>query len=276
MFAIIKKSRVYTVITSWPAASYGFIINLALVSFINLFNVFANWRLLRRAVRQNWFFADRSLFVQVWIRSLGDRWVDFLFLNTGIRRYKLFNQKNYISSYAIVRAGRFISFLTGVRAILIFIKDPSLFFSNTDITFLRFYLNSFFLHRFPYLNIVNPHEFFFYIYYSFKWMDFKWSFQLLQKCLNKLLVFKHKMFLLFFFKYILRDFVPLFKRFGIRGFFISVRGKIGVAGNARKRRIFLNINETSRFNLNFRLYSYKNIFNTIAGALGFQLWVFYL
>ncbi len=229
-------------------------------------------------------FGDLSSLGFVYFLSLPDKWFSQLGAFTSyfrvngffVVRYKFLRASDYMVAYPLIRIARAATYILGMRVLFTLVKDPSILLSGTDWAFLKFYLNSFFLQQFPYLGVVNPREFYLLTYYSFKWLDFRWIFRLLQRSIGKLVIFKHKSFLLFFLRYILRDFAPLFKKFNVRGFFLSVRGKIGVSGNARRRRIFLNINQSSRFNLAHKVYHYRDTFNTLSGALGFQLWVFYV
>ena len=55
---------------------------------------------------------------------------------------------------------------------------------------------------------------------------------------------------------------------GVRGFFLDVRGKVGVTGDAKKRNFYLNFGKRSKTTKNSK-YDYQNgVVRTETGQLG--------
>lgn len=168
-----------------------------------------------------------------------------------------------------------VSFLLNHRIYFAAFKDITLFCSQFDLFFVKWYFLRFRPTQFPLLIVFNPAEFFFTVFTTFKLLDFKLLISLFKLGLTKLTIYRHKFFISFIFKYILNHFAPVFSKFGVKGLLISVKGKVGVSGSSRKRRLMLNLNQTSFFNMSYRV-KYESIsINTTSGAVGLRLWMFY-
>ena len=76
------------------------------------------------------------------------------------------------------------------------------------------------------------------LYYSLLLKDSYLFASFFKKILEKINIKKHKKILKKLFKLIKTCFYPYFNLFGIQGVFINIAGKIGVSGNAKKRRFF--------------------------------------
>ena len=78
----------------------------------------------------------------------------------------------------------------------------------------------------------------------------------------------HKRFLkqlnFFFFRF----FKTFKKKFKIKGFYLDVRGKLSVSGNAKKRHFFLKFGKLSKSLKNLKFFHNQNQINTETGVLG--------
>ena len=60
-----------------------------------------------------------------------------------------------------------------------------------------------------------------------------------------------------------------------RGFFFDLRGKVGVRGNARKRRVFISLGENNYTTKNLRFYYDFRIVRTGTGCMGMHTMITY-
>lgn len=103
-----------------------------------------------------------------------------------------------------------------------------------------------------------------YIFVSF----FKKIFEKSNIKLHKKLIYGLKKVLNLLFK-------PLFKFLGVLGVFFNIKGKIGVSGNAKKRRYYFSIGEHSFSKRTLKMdYSFSTV-NTFTGVLGFSFIIFF-
>jgi len=186
-------------------------------------------------------------------------------------------EESYTPNYPIIVISKTMSFLFNKMAYFFILKNPKKLFSTFDVLYLEHYFLNFDRRRFPFKEIFHPFEFFYLLYFTFKLVDFSWFIRRFQLILNKLYIFKHKTFFSYLFLTIATKFFYLFPEFKLEGCFLSLKGKLGVAGNSRKRRYFLNIGKTSRFFIkNKRRVYYKYyLLNTVSGAIGFKIWLFF-
>lgn len=84
------------------------------------------------------------------------------------------------------------------------------------------------------------------MYLAFKIKSFKHLISYLNRLLKSLVFWDHKKFLVFVFETIREQFYPVFSFFHIVGLHASIKGKIGVGGDSRKRRMHMNLGKTTR------------------------------
>ena len=82
-----------------------------------------------------------------------------------------------------------------------------------------------------------------------------------------------KIFLLI--KKFFKCFVTLFRRFKVRGFFLDLRGKIGLTGNSKKKRMYFRFRKHSLTRKTLRLNLSHNIIRTATGVLGITSYIFF-
>ena len=113
------------------------------------------------------------------------------------------------------------------------------------------------------------------IYYSLLLKDSSIFVNFFKKILEKLNIKLHKK-LFKGLKRLLKDFYkPLFNFFGVSGMFFNIKGKIGVSGNAKKRRYYFFF---GRHSLTSRLVKIDLKFTpiwTFTGTLGFSFLIFF-
>ena len=113
------------------------------------------------------------------------------------------------------------------------------------------------------------------IYLAFKLKNFNLIIDYLNRILKVLTIWDHKKFFLFLFDMISEQIFPLFKFLNVLGFRLMIRGKVGVGGNSRKRRVLLKLGKLTTTRYNPNVSNLSTWLNTTTGALGFQLVVLY-
>jgi hypothetical protein len=78
----------------------------------------------------------------------------------------------------------------------------------------------------------------------------------------------HKKFLNLFKLIMLKYSYVFLETFRLKGFFFDIRGKVGVAGNSKKRHFFFRIGKINLSTKGFKLDHQQNIVNTSFGVLG--------
>jgi ribosomal protein S3 len=82
---------------------------------------------------------------------------------------------------------------------------------------------------------------------------------------------------MFFIKYVvLTFFLVHFKNLNIFGFKLLLSGKIGVAGNGRKRKVRINFGKVSNFTLKYKVSYSLSLVNTFTGVLGLKIFLYYI
>lgn len=113
------------------------------------------------------------------------------------------------------------------------------------------------------------------LYYSLILKDSSIFVNFFKKILEKLGVKSHKKVFLGLKKLIKDIFKPLFNFFGVLGLFFNMKGKIGVSGNAKKRRYYFYYGKHSITNRNVKVdIKYIPVW-TFTGSLGFTFLIFY-
>lgn len=113
------------------------------------------------------------------------------------------------------------------------------------------------------------------LYYAFLLKDASIFSNFFRKVLEKLNLKKHKKVFLGLRKIIKDFFRPLFAYLGVLGVFFNIKGKIGVSGNAKKRRYFFYFGKhgiskkTNKIDLKFTPVW------TNTGTLGFTFFIFF-
>lgn len=113
------------------------------------------------------------------------------------------------------------------------------------------------------------------LYYSLILKDSSIFVNFFKKLLERLGVKSHKKAFLGL-KKLLKDFFkPMFGFFGVLGLFFNIKGKIGVSGNAKKRRYYFYYGKHSITNRTVRVDIKHTPVWTFTGSLGFTFLIFF-
>jgi hypothetical protein len=61
----------------------------------------------------------------------------------------------------------------------------------------------------------------------------------------------------------------------ICGIKIIIRGKIAVAGNSRRRKLYLNVRDAAKMNIPCKITYLNKLLITTTGALGFRIYIIF-
>ena len=81
--------------------------------------------------------------------------------------------------------------------------------------------------------------------------------------------------LFFLYKKIFKKFIKLFRRLGVRGLFFDLHGKIGLTGNAKKKRLYFRCRRHSFTKKWVKINFYSSIIRTVTGVLGISAYIFF-
>ena len=184
--------------------------------------------------------------------------------------------KPYSSSYLVSISKRFFEYYLNSKVALFL--NFELFHRLTPaelitLTTVKLRLKSF---KYQFSTIFFLNEFVDMIYLAFKLKNFLHLINYLNKILHTLIIWDHKKFFTFFFNIISEQMYPLFNYFSLTGFRILIKGKVGVGGNSRKRKMMLKLGKVTTTNTNVNTYSMNTWLNTKTGALGIKITVLYL
>jgi hypothetical protein len=92
-----------------------------------------------------------------------------------------------------------------------------------------------------------------------------------RKTFSKLSIWDHKRFTTLLFNMFSHQLYPIFERLGILGFYIRIKGKLGVGGNSRKRSASASMGEISTSNYPSTASFLNSTITTPTGVLGLQI-----
>lgn len=113
------------------------------------------------------------------------------------------------------------------------------------------------------------------LYYSLLLKDSTLFVNFFKKILEKLNIKLHKKIFLGLKKLLKDIFVPLFSFLGVFGIFFNIKGKIGVSGNAKKRRYYFYYGKHSITTRKIKIDIKHTPVWTFTGSLGFTFLIFY-
>lgn len=73
----------------------------------------------------------------------------------------------------------------------------------------------------------------------------------------------------------LNFFYPIFNTLNLKGFKVTLKGKISSAGNSRKKSIIYKIGQTSHSSINLRVLQEVDTVVTFTGVMGLKVALFY-
>lgn len=119
-------------------------------------------------------------------------------------------------------------------------------------------------------------EFIYSIFYLYKYKDVTFFKNFLKKTMERIFFVKHKKFL-YFLKLLITYLFPIFYKFyGARGFYMDTRGKLSVAGDAKKRHYSIKQGVYSFSKISYKMEYTKEIIRTVTGVLGINLIITYV
>ena len=97
----------------------------------------------------------------------------------------------------------------------------------------------------------------------------------LRRALKQVGFWKYK-FLIRFIRFILENFFsPLYNELKVKGLKLKLKGKIGVAGNARTRTLLYKIGKTGQSRIQNKVSYSLTYLYTFTGMIGLQLWIYF-
>ncbi len=189
---------------------------------------------------------------------------------TTLKIYKFSKKKNNINFYIYINKFlmNFIEFFLKAKIIFNLKKGSNKLVLN-QLSSRKFYLKYF------KKNLKITKQILGIIYYSLLLKDSSIFVNFLKKILEKLDVKSHKKVFLGLKKLLKDVFKPIFSFLGVCGLFFNIKGKIGVGGNAKKRRYFFYYGAHSITNRNIKVdIKYIPVW-TLTGSLGFTFLIFF-
>ncbi len=181
----------------------------------------------------------------------------------------------YPSSYLVNISVKLFLYLTGINIILKISFNLYTHLIRFEYLFLNTIINHLAYYNLYYTSFFFIREFIEITYLILRIKDFSLMYTYIQRVLHVLIIWDHKSFFLFLFQMFTVHFYPYFNWLKIIGLKISIRGKVAVAGNSRRRKLALNINKVSSMQLNYKIYFFNKLLITKTGALGFKFCIIY-
>lgn len=119
-------------------------------------------------------------------------------------------------------------------------------------------------------NIIFVSEFLDVLYFTLLSRDFESLKHYIRRIFNKLSIWDHKKFVILLINMFAHQLHPIFTKLGIRGFYLRVKGKLGVGGNSRKRSASVRLGEVSSSKYPSRASFLNSTVTTTTGVLGLQ------
>ena len=120
-------------------------------------------------------------------------------------------------------------------------------------------------------NIIFIPEFLDILYFTLLARDLVGLKTYVRKTFSKLSIWDHKRFTTLLFNMFSHQLYPIFERLGILGFYIRIKGKLGVGGNSRKRSASASMGEISTSNYPSTASFLNSTITTPTGVLGLQI-----
>lgn len=185
-----------------------------------------------------------------------------------IARTKIYVKNHLYDSYNLYLFTQIISRFFSTPATISVCKTLNQFYSSFD----YFFLNHILLNqKLKNQYLVNIKLLVYNIFIAARFLNLTPLLSFIKNNILKLNIFQHKNFFTFLFFFMKIKFEPYFKHFKVFGVFIHIKGKISVTGDSRKRRLFVNLGKSSKFNLARSVVSKKTTLITSSGVLGLQM-----
>ena len=124
-----------------------------------------------------------------------------------------------------------------------------------------------------FVNVLFISEFVDIVFYALASRNLKGFLEYIRRIFNRLSIWEHKRFATVLINLFYSHFLPLFPLLNIQGLYFQIKGKLGVGGNSRKRKVSLKIGKTAT-SWNSAAASFVNsTITTPTGVLGVKLLV---
>jgi hypothetical protein len=168
-----------------------------------------------------------------------------------------------------------LEFITGKKVLIkfyTFLNNNLSFYEKTQCAMWAQKLKSFRKVLGPRLYLMESLEI---IYLALKLKDSVFLANWIVAIMKKISFWKYKLFFRYI-RYILRYFFsPVFSFLGIKGLKFQLKGKIGVAGNARTRTVLQKIGQVGHSKFENKIAYELVLIRTFTGVLGLKVWIFF-
>jgi hypothetical protein len=137
-----------------------------------------------------------------------------------------------------------------------------------------FFLNFFKEVRTPFGLHLNKKEFIFTIYYSLLLKDSCFFLKYCRRLYELNIIKLHKKIFMLVKRFFKKS-LPLFKFLKVQGVFYDLRGKIGVTGSAKKKRLYFRFFRHSLSTKDLKLDFSSDVVQTTTGVLGISTYIFF-
>ena len=182
---------------------------------------------------------------------------------------------SYPSVYFTNVTKRLFEFQFNAKVSLIINSDYLKLIQLREISFLKYITLRLQTYAFQFSTIFFLSEFIDIVYLGLKKKSLSIMLSYIQRILNKLIIWDHKKFFVFLYELFSEHFFYFFESMNISGMFIMLRGKIGVAGNSRKRVMYLKLGSVSKIQPLRSVQTLNTLLGTTTGALGLQISIYY-
>lgn len=193
----------------------------------------------------------------------------FFLNNRGKKRYEKKYKSNINAPFYNFFQNYLLSFLENFlkRKILLRVTTSS-FRKYPHVNYLKMILDDNFMYKPLYMKNYFIEDFIKIVWYTFWLKDLNIIASWIKKFMESVHFRHHKKFLSYFNNFIKKNSSTFLNFLNIKGFFFDIRGKVGVAGNSKKRHFFFKIGVLNRSCKSRKIDFNQNLVRTPSGVLG--------
>jgi len=195
-------------------------------------------------------------------------------LSNGSSR-RAVNLRNYPSVYLLTLLKPILEVSLNTKVALQVRFELFNLISNFELNYLFIIKRRLFFLNMIFTNILFITEFIDVIFYFLKSKNISGFVGYLKKLFQRLRVWDHKRLTTILYNILKEQFTVIFNHLRIKGLHMSIRGKLGVGGDSRKRCSKLSILSPSISQFNFNIASSNTILTTPTGVLGLKIVLVY-
>lgn len=190
----------------------------------------------------------------------------------NLLRSKVFKFKpildNYPSSYVIDIVLSYAEYFLNSKTAFVLSLNFYRHLNGEELFLLRNFYSKLSLYAYQFSTIFFLKEFLDIMFITVKLKDFTILISYIQRLIASLTIWNHKSFFRFIFNVFREHFTPIFPFLNIIGMRITIKGKVSVTGNSRKRSMCVDLGLTSISNTYTTVDFCNKILNTNTGVLG--------